>query len=121
MYSGPVITDHDGVLAELPDVPDLLRQHPQFLKVDEAVDLRLVPVKEKGEVFLDDGEERDEGRVGGSLELSVLGHVVEWVHVTHQVLQYTHYAVNSVGRDACHPLTYIAPRPSLVPDYLSQR
>ena len=82
----PPTTDHDRVLAELPDVPDLLGQHPQLLKVDEAIDLGLVAVKEEGEVLLDDGEEGDEGRMGRPLQLPVLGHVVEWIHVAHQVL-----------------------------------
>ena len=64
----------------------MLRQHSQFLKVHKTVDLRLVPVKEERKVLLDDGEEGDKRRLGGSLELTVLGHVVERVHVAHKVL-----------------------------------
>ena len=81
-----ITAHHYGVIATLSDISDLLRQHSQFLKVDETVHLSLIAVKEESEVFLDDGEEGDEGRVSGSLELTVLGHVVERIHVAHQVL-----------------------------------
>ena len=64
----------------------MLRQHPQLLKVDQTVDLGLVAIKQEREVLLYDGEEWDEWRVGGSLELPVLGHVVERCHVAHKVL-----------------------------------
>ena len=79
----PLITHHDWVLTVLSDVSDLLRQHPELLKVDEAVYLGLVAIKEEGEVLLDDGEEGDEGRDRCSLKLAILGHVVERIHKAH--------------------------------------
>ena len=81
MMTQSVCSHHYWCLTELPNVPDLLRQHPQLLKVDQPIHLGLVAIKQEGEVLLDDGEEGDEGRVGGSLELPVLCHVVEWIHV----------------------------------------
>ena len=77
------VPHHDWVLAEFPDVSNLLSQHSEFLKVDEAVHLCLIAVKQERQVFLDDREERDKGRGGGSLKLTVLGHVVERIHVVH--------------------------------------
>ena len=62
-------------------ITDLSRQHSELLKVDQSLDLRVIPIICKGQVLLDDGEEWYEGRGGVPLELSVLGHVVEGVHV----------------------------------------
>ena len=66
------VPHHDWVLAEFPDVSNLLSQHSEFLEINEAVHLCLVAVKQECQVFLDDGEERDKGRSSGSLELTVL-------------------------------------------------
>ena len=68
------------MLAKRLDDPNLLREPPQLLKVDETFDLSLVPLVQEGEVLLDDGEEGDEGRVSGPLEFTILGHVVKRVH-----------------------------------------
>ena len=70
------------MLAVCLDDPDLPRQHPQLLKVDEPVHPRLVPVVEEGEILLDDGEEGNDGRGSATLELAILGHIVERVHET---------------------------------------
>ena len=74
------------MLAEALVVPDLLREPAQLLKVDEAVHHGLVPLRQEGQVLLDDGEEGDQGTLGGSLKFTVLGHVVERVHVADQIL-----------------------------------
>lgn len=74
------------MLAERLDGPDLQRQSPQLLKVDHSLHLGLVPLVEERQVLLDDGEERDEGWAGGTLQLPILGHVVERVHEAGQVL-----------------------------------
>ena len=75
------------MLAETLVVLDLLGESSQLLKVDEAIHHGLVALVQEGQVLLDDGEERDEGPLGGTLELTVLGHIVERVHVAHQILQ----------------------------------
>lgn len=73
-------------MAEALDDSDLLRESPQLLKVDQPTDLSLVPLVEERQVLLDDGEEGNEGRVRGALQLSILGHVVERVHESSQIL-----------------------------------
>ena len=64
----------------------LLREHPKFFKIDEAINLSLVAIIEKCQVFLENWEERDERGCGASLEFTVLGHIVEWVHETSEVV-----------------------------------
>lgn len=66
------------MLAVVLDDSDLLGQHSQLLKVDKSAHMGLVAVVKEGQIFLDDGEEGDEWRRGGSLQLTILGHVVEW-------------------------------------------
>ena len=48
--------------------------------------MSLVAIIQECQVLLDDREERDEGRCRDPLEFSVLGHVVEGIHETQEIL-----------------------------------
>ena len=79
---------HNRLLTVVLDDSDLLREHAQFLKVDESINLCLIAIVEEGQVLLEDGEEWDERGCGAPLQLSVLGHIVERVHEASQVLHH---------------------------------
>ena len=75
------------MLAVIFDDSNLAGEAPELLKVDQPIHLSLVALIEECEVLLDDGEEGNQRRYGGTLELPVLGHVMKGIHVADQVLQ----------------------------------
>ncbi len=68
------------------DQSNLSGKHPQFLEIDKSLDLCLVAIKKEGEILLDDREEGNEWGGRAALELSVLSHIVKWIHEPSQVL-----------------------------------
>lgn len=68
------------------DHSDLLGKPSQFLKVDQTFNLGLVALVQEGEVLLGDGEEGHQRWVSGALKLTILGHVVKWIHIACHVL-----------------------------------
>lgn len=73
-------TYHNRLRAEALHFSDSLRQHPQFLEVDQSINFRIVAIVKEGEVFLYNGEKWYQRRLSAALEFTVLGHVVERVH-----------------------------------------
>ena len=86
MYNNLQASHLNGGCTESFNNPDLSREHPQFLKVDQTVDNGVVTIKEEREVFLDDGKEWYQRGLCLALEFTVLDHIVKRIHERTQIL-----------------------------------